>query len=87
MKKIIILLIRFYQKFISPLLGPCCRYSPTCSMYGIEAVERYGAFRGSVMTIRRIFRCNPFNPGGYDPVPELKKRERRNKIKYRYIGK
>lgn len=79
MKKIIILIIRFYQKFISPLLGPCCRYSPTCSRYGIEAVERYGALRGSFMTIKRILRCNPFYPGGYDPVPDLQKKKRRIK--------
>lgn len=70
MKKPVIGAIRFYQKYISPLSAPCCRFSPTCSQYGIEAVERFGALKGCAMTLRRILRCNPWNPGGYDPVPE-----------------
>lgn len=73
-KKLIIAMIRFYQRFISPAMGPCCRFSPTCSQYGIEAVQRHGAFFGTGMTIWRILRCNPWNPGGYDPVPEERKR-------------
>lgn len=69
MKKIFIGLIRIYQKYISPLKPPSCRFYPTCSSYGIEAVEKYGAIRGGFMTLKRISRCHPFNEGGYDPVP------------------
>ncbi|MCR5042071.1 MAG: membrane protein insertion efficiency factor YidD [Clostridia bacterium] len=62
--------IRFYRRHISRLLGPMCRYYPTCSQYAITAVERYGAFRGGVMAVFRLLRCNPLFKGGYDPVPE-----------------
>ncbi len=68
-KKIFIGLIRIYQKYISPLKPPSCRFYPTCSSYGIEAVEKYGVIRGGFMTLKRISRCHPFNEGGYDPVP------------------
>lgn len=68
-KKIFIGLIRIYQKHISPLKPPSCRFYPTCSSYGIEAVEKYGVLRGGFMTLKRISRCHPFNEGGYDPVP------------------
>ena len=68
MKKVIINLIRFYRKNISPLKTPCCRYVPTCSQYAIEAIEKHGAFRGSLMAIWRILRCNPLSKGGNDPV-------------------
>lgn len=78
MKRLFIALIRFYQKYISPRTAPSCRFSPSCSSYGIDAIERFGAFKGSFMTIWRILRCNPFNPGGYDPVPNKKR-------KYKYI--
>jgi uncharacterized protein len=61
--------IRFYRKAISPLTPPSCRFMPTCSQYGMEAIERYGALKGSWLTIRRILRCHPFCKGGYDPVP------------------
>ena len=61
--------IRFYQRQISPSLPPSCRFTPTCSAYALEAIERYGALRGGWMAFRRILRCNPFHPGGYDPVP------------------
>jgi putative membrane protein insertion efficiency factor len=61
--------IRFYQKFISPLLPPACRFYPTCSHYGYQAIEKYGIIKGGWMAIKRIGRCHPFHPGGYDPVP------------------
>ena len=63
----LVFLIRFYQRGISPLLGPRCRFTPTCSQYAIEALERYGVVRGSLRALRRILRCHPWNPGGYDP--------------------
>ncbi len=64
-----IFLLRFYKRFISPLLPPMCRFEPTCSMYMKDAVQKYGAARGIWMGIRRLGRCHPFNPGGWDPVP------------------
>lgn len=64
---VLVLLIRSYQIFISPLLGPNCRFTPTCSSYAIEAIRKYGMFRGGWASIRRIGRCHPWNPGGYDP--------------------
>ena len=67
--KIIILIVRFYQIFISPLFPPTCRYTPTCSAYFIEAVKKYGPLKGSWLGIKRISRCHPGHPGGYDPVP------------------
>lgn len=70
MKKIFLKLIRFYQVCISPRTSPKCKYYPTCSQYGYEAVERFGALKGGAMTVWRILRCNPFSKGGYDPVPE-----------------
>lgn len=70
MKHVCILLIRFYQKFISPLKGsPCCRFYPTCSAYALEAFMNRGFFVGFGLTVWRILRCNPFCRGGYDPVP------------------
>ncbi|MBR6812134.1 MAG: membrane protein insertion efficiency factor YidD [Oscillospiraceae bacterium] len=69
MKKIFIALIRFYQKQISPLTPPSCRFVPTCSAYALEAIEKYGALKGGYLAVRRILRCNPFCKGGYDPVP------------------
>lgn len=70
MKRLLILLIRAYQKGISPLKKPCCKYYPTCSSYGLEAIERFGALKGGLLAVWRILRCNPFSKGGYDPVPE-----------------
>lgn len=61
--------VRIYQVAISPLLGPACRYQPTCSAYGLLALERHGALRGTLLTARRLLRCRPGSPGGYDPVP------------------
>lgn len=70
MKRFLICIIKFYQKHISCLKGaPTCRFTPTCSAYAIEALEKYGFFKGSVLTIWRILRCNPFSKGGFDPVP------------------
>lgn len=66
---ICIKLIRMYQKFVSPLFGPRCRFIPTCSTYAIEALKKYGFFKGGFLAIWRILRCNPFCKGGYDPVP------------------
>lgn len=68
MRKVFVFLIRLYQKYLSPLKRPCCRFYPTCSCYAIQAIQKYGIFKGSCMALWRILRCNPFNPGGYDPV-------------------
>ena len=67
--QILIALVRAYQLAISPLLAPACRYYPSCSAYAIEALERHGALRGGWLALRRLGRCHPFRPGGYDPVP------------------
>lgn len=70
MKKILLRFIRFYRKYISGLKGsPTCKFYPTCSHYAMEAIEKYGAFKGGFMALWRILRCNPFSKGGYDPVP------------------
>ena len=69
MKNILIAMIRFYQKFLSPLKHTRCPYTPTCSQYALEAIQKYGAFKGSLLACWRILRCNPFSKGGYDPVP------------------
>ncbi|MFV0518631.1 MAG: membrane protein insertion efficiency factor YidD [Lachnospirales bacterium] len=69
MKKIILLLIKFYRNFISPGLQPRCRFYPTCSAYSLEAVEKYGAIKGTYLSIRRILKCHPFHKGGIDMVP------------------
>jgi putative membrane protein insertion efficiency factor len=69
MKTMLILLIRGYKRWISPLLVPSCRFYPTCSVYAIEALERYGALKGSWLAAKRIARCHPFHPGGIDHVP------------------
>ena len=70
-RKIFMLPIRFYQRFISPLLGPHCRFYPTCSQYALEAIETRGVFVGLALAAWRLLRCNPLCKGGYDPVPEL----------------
>jgi putative membrane protein insertion efficiency factor len=71
MKKIFIKLILFYRKYLSPIKSTKCPYFPTCSTYGLEAVEKFGAFWGGLLTVWRILRCNPFSKGGYDPVPSI----------------
>ena len=68
MKKLLISLIKFYRKFISPGKAPCCKFRPTCSQYALDAINKYGAFKGGIMACYRILRCNPFSKGGYDPV-------------------
>lgn len=68
MKKVLIYLIIFYRKLISPLFPPSCRFQPTCSQYALDAINKYGAVKGSWLAIKRISRCHPFHPGGYDPV-------------------
>lgn len=69
LKKLFIFLIKFYQKYISPMKTTKCPYCPTCSAYGLEAVQKYGAIKGGGLALWRIIRCNPFSHGGFDPVP------------------
>ena len=76
MKHVMIWLVRLYQKYISPIKRPCCRFTPTCSSYAIEAFQKRGFFIGMILTVWRILRCNPFSKGGYDPVPERGLRNR-----------
>lgn len=73
MGKLLIALIKFYRKCISPLKLPCCRFTPTCSQYAIEAITVHGAFKGTLLAIWRVLRCNPLCKGGYDPVPPKNK--------------
>ncbi len=70
MKRILLALLHFYKGAISPYLPNACKYTPTCSVYAMEAIELHGAWKGSLLAIWRILRCNPFSRGGYDPVPE-----------------
>ncbi|ABG53660.1 MAG: membrane protein insertion efficiency factor YidD [Trichodesmium sp. St16_bin4-tuft] len=72
MKVLLVRLIKGYKIFISPILPPSCRFQPTCSEYAMEAIERFGIFKGTAMAVMRILRCHPFHPGGYDPVPPKK---------------
>jgi uncharacterized protein len=69
MKILLIALIRGYKMLVSPILPPACRFHPTCSVYAMDAIERFGVWRGGKLAIGRILRCHPFHPGGYDPVP------------------
>ncbi|MBQ7901305.1 MAG: membrane protein insertion efficiency factor YidD [Clostridia bacterium] len=68
MKTVLIWIITFYRKWISPMIAPRCRFVPTCSQYALEAVTKYGALRGSWLAVKRILKCHPFHPGGYDPL-------------------
>ena len=76
-KSILLGLVRLYQTTISRVLPPACRLVPSCSQYGYEAVARYGVLRGGWLTVKRVSRCHPLNPGGYDPVPDLDRELRR----------
>lgn len=67
-KKLVLGIITFYRKFISPLKPPTCRFYPTCSEYAFKAVEKYGVITGGILAIKRILKCHPFHPGGYDPL-------------------
>lgn len=69
MKQVLLWLVRFYQYAISPMLPPRCRYSPTCSQYAVEALQKYGAIKGSWLALKRISRCHPWGGSGHDPVP------------------
>jgi putative membrane protein insertion efficiency factor len=68
-KQLLLILIKFYQFFISPLTGPNCRFYPTCSAYAVEAVQKHGSRKGGWLAVKRILRCHPFHAGGFDPVP------------------
>ena len=76
MKRILLAIIRFYRTSVSPLTASHCKYIPTCSQYGIEAIERFGALKGTALTVWRILRCNPFSKGGYDPFRKKSQRVR-----------
>lgn len=78
LRKILIFFIKLYRKYISPLKKSTCRFYPTCSQYAIDAINEYGGFKGSAMAVRRLLRCHPWNPGGYDPVD--KKKETKNDV-------
>ena len=69
LRRILLALIRVYKKVLSPLLPSACRFTPTCSVYAYQAIEEYGSFKGTWMGLKRICRCHPLNPGGFDPVP------------------
>lgn len=69
MKEMALAVLRFYKRFISPALPPSCRFTPTCSEYSYEAIQRYGLLKGSWLGVRRLLRCHPWHEGGYDPVP------------------
>ena len=76
MKRILVAILRFYKRHISPLLPNACIYTPTCSEYAMEAIQKHGVIKGTGLAIWRILRCNPFMKGGYDPVPEPKKHKK-----------
>jgi hypothetical protein len=71
LRSFLLILIRGYRFFISPLLGPCCRFVPSCSQYAYEAIEHYGPIKGGILAVRRLLRCHPFHTGGYDPVVKV----------------
>ncbi|MBI2123335.1 MAG: membrane protein insertion efficiency factor YidD [Armatimonadetes bacterium] len=69
MTQLLLWLVRAYQRFVSPYTPPTCRFAPSCSSYAVEAISRYGPWKGTRLTVARLLRCHPFHPGGYDPVP------------------
>lgn len=69
LQRAMLALLRFYKRNLSPTLPPACRFVPTCSVYAMEAIEKYGAIRGGFLAVKRLLKCHPFHPGGYDPVP------------------
>lgn len=71
---VLLLPVRLYRRFLSPLLGPHCRFAPSCSHYAVQALETHGPLRGTWLTVRRVLRCHPWNPGGHDPVPPARSR-------------
>ena len=75
MKRVLLAILRFYKRCISPLLPNACIYTPTCSEYAMEAIQKHGVLKGTGLAIWRVLRCNPFMKGGYDPVPEPKKKK------------
>lgn len=85
MNYILLLLVKFYRKFISPLKAPCCKYYPTCSAYALEALQKHGVIKGTILAVWRVLRCNPYSLGGVDHVPDefylytMKSREKREK--------
>lgn len=81
MKYLLIAFIQLYRHTISRITPPCCRFYPSCSVYGVGAIRRFGAIKGGFLTIKRILRCNPFSSGGYDPVPEEYYFFKRNRTK------
>lgn len=85
MKRILEMLVKGYQRFISPLFPPTCRYSPTCSSYMLTALQKHGAWRGTLMGLARILRCNPLVRGGYDPVPDHFSLRRNKPAEMEYI--
>jgi len=74
LRRVALQLLRLYKRYISPQLPPTCRFTPTCSVYTYQAIERYGVFRGGWLGLKRIGRCQPLFPGGYDPVPDLEEK-------------
>ncbi|UFU01151.1 membrane protein insertion efficiency factor YidD [Radiobacillus kanasensis] len=75
MKHFFILCVRGYQRYISPMTPPSCRFQPTCSQYAIEALQTHGAIKGFYLSVIRILKCHPFHPGGFDPVPDRKRKK------------
>ncbi|HUN73126.1 MAG TPA: membrane protein insertion efficiency factor YidD [Steroidobacteraceae bacterium] len=80
MRILAVILIRLYQWTLSPLVGPCCRFEPSCSQYALESIQRFGMLRGCWLALRRLGRCHPWHPGGYDPVPDREPREGRGRL-------
>ena len=85
MKRVLLALVRFYRRAISPFRPPCCRYTPTCSQYALEAIEKYGALKGGWMAFRRILRCNPFHKAVTTPFPDSKEYRRKDKNVHHWL--